>query len=67
MCNDHPAPEITPDAHRTQQAWRAAIRSAIEAGMRDKAFNPTIPVEDIVALLVSLIDGLRGIHLSGVA
>lgn len=51
-------PELVPDVERTQEAWRSAIRAAIEAGVTDEDFNPTIPVEDIVNLLVSLIDGL---------
>jgi TetR/AcrR family transcriptional repressor of bet genes len=51
-------PELVPDVQRTQEAWRAAMRAAIQAGVADKDFKPTIPAEDIVALLVSLIDGL---------
>lgn len=50
--------ELIPDVQRTQDAWRAVMRTAIQAGVADKDFNPAIPVEDIVNLLVSLIDGL---------
>lgn len=51
-------PVLRPDVERTQEAWRAALRAAIEDGVATKDFAPTIPAEDIVVLLVSLIDGL---------
>lgn len=51
-------PDLLPDLQRTQDAWRAAIGDVIDNGVASGDFAPTIPVADIVALLVSLIDGL---------
>jgi AcrR family transcriptional regulator len=51
-------PDLLPDVQRTQDAWRGALRDAIEEGVAKRDFAPVIPVADIVVLLVSLIDGL---------
>lgn len=46
-------PDLLPDLHRRQEAWRAAMRDAIEEGVASHDFSPSIPVADNVALLVS--------------
>jgi hypothetical protein len=51
-------PELMPDVQRTQDAWREAMRDVILGGVAAEDFKPSVPVEDIVRLLVSLIDGL---------
>lgn len=51
-------PELMPDVQRTQDAWREAMRDVILGGVAEEDFTPSVPVEDIVRLLVSLIDGL---------
>lgn len=51
-------PELLPDVRRTQQAWRDTLRAAIEQGVAEAAFVPTISVDDAVELLMGLIDGL---------
>jgi len=50
--------ELMPDVQRTQDAWREAMRDVVEGGVAEGDFRPSVPVEDIVRLLVSLIDGL---------
>ena len=51
-------PELRPDVRRTQQAWRHAIRAAIDEGLATGEFAPVVPTDDLVLLLISLIDGL---------
>jgi AcrR family transcriptional regulator len=51
-------PDLLPDVQRTQDAWRGAMREVIDQGVAKGDFSPSIPVSDIVTLLVNLIDGL---------
>lgn len=51
-------PELRRDVQLTQDAWRETIRSAIDEGLAAGEFAPILPTDDLVALLVSLIDGL---------
>lgn len=51
-------PDLLPDVQLTQDAWRGALCAAVEEGVARRVFSPVIPVNDIVDLLVSLIDGL---------
>lgn len=51
-------PELRPDVEHTQNAWRAAMRAVVDDGVAAGEFVPTIPVEDVVVLIVGLIDGL---------
>lgn len=50
--------DLLPDLQRTQIAWRRALRDVIDQGVVNGEFSAAVPVADIVALLVSLIDGL---------
>lgn len=51
-------PDLRRDVRLTQDAWREAIRAAIDEGVGSGEFRPIVPAQDLVALLVSLIDGL---------
>ena len=51
-------PDLRLDVRLTQDAWREAIRAAVEEGVASGEFSPVVPADDLVALLVSLIDGL---------
>ncbi|WP_060577055.1 MULTISPECIES: TetR/AcrR family transcriptional regulator [unclassified Pseudonocardia] len=50
--------DLVADVQRNQEAWQSAIREVVDQGVARGDFSPDIPVADIVALLVSLIDGL---------
>lgn len=51
-------PDLRDDVRATQDAWRHALRTTIGEGVSTGEFSPTLPAEDVVVLLVSLIDGL---------
>lgn len=51
-------PELRRDVQLTQDTWRETIRVIVDEGLAAGEFTPIVPAEDLVALLVSLIDGL---------
>ncbi|MFT4167087.1 MAG: TetR family transcriptional regulator C-terminal domain-containing protein [Microlunatus sp.] len=51
-------PELRRDVQLTQDTWRETIGAIVDEGLAAGEFVPVVPVEDLVVLLVSLIDGL---------
>lgn len=51
-------PVLLADVESTQVAWHDTLREVIDGGVRSGDFSPAIPVADVVAVLVGLIDGL---------
>lgn len=49
--------ELVPMIERIYEAWRTALRAALSDGVEAGAFNPQIPLEEIVDNIMVTIDG----------
>ncbi|MET3812231.1 TetR/AcrR family transcriptional regulator [Arthrobacter sp. UYEF3] len=49
---------MMPMIERTYDAWRTALRDAINNGIETGAFEPKLPLEQVVDTLMVMIDGL---------
>lgn len=50
--------ELVPMITRIYQAWREALRDAVQAGVDEGAFTPAVPFEQVLDTIMAMIDGL---------
>jgi AcrR family transcriptional regulator len=58
---------LKPVLDRIYDAWRDVLESAVRDGVQQRRFRPLVPIEDIVTLLLTSIDGWELAVSSGVA